>query len=168
MSTLTVIGVAWQMEDLYDDDLQHKPTQNRFLISYWYQIWSKDFVLISQSIFLYNTVTNYVWLFCSQFFMGCTVYQQMSVVVQWSRDLEKLIVAQLTKKCSPFMDPKGSLLCSLQPTTGPYPEPYKFSSYTLTLFLYDRSFQRIHPSPRLCDPKWSACLIFIVWMLFSM
>jgi hypothetical protein len=35
------------------------------------------------------------------------------------------------------MEPKGSLLCSQEPTTGPYPQPDTFSSYFPTLFPLD-------------------------------
>jgi hypothetical protein len=33
------------------------------------------------------------------------------------------------------MEPKGSLLCSQKPTTGPYPEPDHSSSYHVILYL---------------------------------
>jgi len=41
----------------------------------------------------------------------------------WSRVLlEKLVVTQ-SRNSSPFMKPEGSLLCSQEPATNPYPEP---------------------------------------------
>jgi hypothetical protein len=45
-----------------------------------------------------------------------------------SRALEKLIVTQLVKKF-PVFEPKDSLLCSQQPTTGPYSEPHVSSPH---------------------------------------
>jgi hypothetical protein len=35
------------------------------------------------------------------------------------------------------MEPEASLLCSLQPATGPWPEPDKSSPHLPTLFPYD-------------------------------
>jgi len=43
-------------------------------------------------------------------------------VTQWSRVLEKLIVAQLIKKSPPFIEPEGLLPCSQDAGTGPYPK----------------------------------------------
>jgi hypothetical protein len=42
----------------------------------------------------------------------------------WSKVLlEKLVVAQLSKKFSAaFLEPEGSSPCSQEPATGPYPE----------------------------------------------
>jgi hypothetical protein len=34
------------------------------------------------------------------------------------------------------MDPEGSLSCSQQPVTGPYPEPDESNPYLSTLFLW--------------------------------
>jgi hypothetical protein len=53
----------------------------------------------------------------------------------WSRVLlEKLIITQLVKKF-PFTEPKGSLLYSQEPTTGPFPQPDKCSLHPPVLFL---------------------------------
>jgi hypothetical protein len=35
--------------------------------------------------------------------------------------------SQSVTKIPPFMDPEGSLLCSQEPATGPYPEPDEYS-----------------------------------------
>jgi hypothetical protein len=35
------------------------------------------------------------------------------------------------------MEPEGSLLCSQDPATDPYPEPDESSAYHFILFLYD-------------------------------
>jgi len=48
--------------------------------------------------------------------------------------LEKLIVTQ-SKNSLPFMQHEGSLPCSQEPATGPYPEPDEFSPYHHILFI---------------------------------
>jgi hypothetical protein len=40
------------------------------------------------------------------------------------------------------MEPEGSLLCSQEPSTGPYPEPDRSSPYHPILSLY---FNIVHP-----------------------
>jgi hypothetical protein len=51
--------------------------------------------------------------------------------------IEKLIIFQLVKKCPPFMDPEGSLLCSQGPASGPYLEPDEFSPHPPTILPSD-------------------------------
>jgi len=48
--------------------------------------------------------------------------------------LEKLIVTQLDKKFAHFMEPEGSLPCSQQPATGPFPEQDESSPHPPTEF----------------------------------
>jgi hypothetical protein len=36
------------------------------------------------------------------------------------------------------MEHEASLLCSQEPSTGPYPEPGESTTYHLILFLYDQ------------------------------
>jgi len=42
-----------------------------------------------------------------------------------------------SQKIPSFMEPKGSLLCSQEPTTSPYPEPDELSQNLPLLFSYD-------------------------------
>jgi len=46
---------------------------------------------------------------------------------------EKLIDTQ-SRNSLPYMEREGSLLCSQQPTAGPYPEPDESSPHLPTLF----------------------------------
>jgi hypothetical protein len=50
---------------------------------------------------------------------------------------EKLTVAHPVNKSPSFVEPKGSLPCSQEPTTGPYPEPHALSLHRTILLLYD-------------------------------
>jgi hypothetical protein len=56
-------------------------------------------------------------------------------LIPWNRALlEKLIVTQLVKKFSPFVEPEGSSPCSQEPAIGHYLEPYASSPHLSTLF----------------------------------
>jgi hypothetical protein len=48
---------------------------------------------------------------------------------------EKLAVVQLVKKRTPFMQPEGSLPCSQDPATDPYPMPLESSPHSHNLFI---------------------------------
>jgi hypothetical protein len=54
----------------------------------------------------------------------------------WSRVLEKLIVTQ-SRNSLPFMEPKCSLMCSQEPTTGSYAEPDASTPHLTILFPQD-------------------------------
>jgi hypothetical protein len=56
-----------------------------------------------------------------------------------------------------FMEPRGSLLCSQEPSTGPYPEPDQSSPYHPILSKIN--FNIIHP-PR----SWFSSGIFAFWL----
>jgi hypothetical protein len=51
--------------------------------------------------------------------------------------LEKITVAYLVKKFPLFVEYVGSLPCSQEPATGPYPEPDESSPHLHALFLED-------------------------------
>jgi hypothetical protein len=71
------------------------------------------------------------------FLMCKCVYKNLTKtwLTPWSTVLlDKLLVTQLVTKFPAFMEPKGSLPCSQQPATGPYPEPDAFSPHVPTLF----------------------------------
>jgi hypothetical protein len=55
-----------------------------------------------------------------------------AMVDKQRRDLQKLRIAHIVKKFPALIEPKGSLLCSQQLSTGPHPEPDKFSPYPHT------------------------------------
>jgi hypothetical protein len=48
-----------------------------------------------------------------------------------------LIITQLVKKFPAFLWDQGSLLCSQEAATGPYPEPDTSNSDPPTIFPYD-------------------------------
>jgi hypothetical protein len=47
--------------------------------------------------------------------------------------IQKLVVAQLVKSPQSISEPEGSIPCSQQPTTYPYPEPDESSPHPFTL-----------------------------------
>jgi hypothetical protein len=65
------------------------------------------------------------------------VHQQFEISVfeaptthSWSWALlEKLPIVQYSRTSQHFMEPDGSLLCSQEPSTGPYPQPDQSNPY---------------------------------------
>jgi hypothetical protein len=46
-------------------------------------------------------------------------------------------IEEYTQLYQTFMEPEGLLLCSQEPSIGPYPEPDKSNPHTPTLFPWD-------------------------------
>jgi hypothetical protein len=53
------------------------------------------------------------------------------------RPSQEAYSASASQENSPFMEPKGSILCSQEPATGPYPKPYDSIQHPPTPFLQD-------------------------------
>jgi len=61
--------MAGQMGQSDENMLQHKSLYIKFHTGWQHQISGRDFVLISQSVYLYSTATSYICLFFSKIFL---------------------------------------------------------------------------------------------------
>jgi hypothetical protein len=88
----------------------------------------------------------------------------------WSIILKKLLVSQLVRNPSSFMEPEGSLPCSQQPAAGHYKYRTHHTSYFLTTRLniiyspiYDKDSQVVSSLRYLnfgCNAYWKRVLFF--------
>jgi hypothetical protein len=53
----------------------------------------------------------------------------------WSSLSSEAKATQSSRSYPPFTEPKGSLLCPQEPTTGPYPKPDEPTPHPTTLFI---------------------------------
>jgi hypothetical protein len=74
---------------------------------------------------------------------GSDLFSVLYKLLSWTGEnrsrvlLEKLIVSQPVKKLTPlpFMEPEGSLPCSEEPPTDPFPEPDQSNPHALLSYL---------------------------------
>jgi len=80
-----------------------------------------------------STMQNFVPVLCNIHVNNEIAH---NLQTQWSRVLlEKLIVTQLVRKFPAFYGPEGSLLCSQDSTTVPYPEADEGRPHIHTVFV---------------------------------